>query len=170
MAFYAVRRALAGIPTLLLVFTLVFLIAHATPGSPWDIGSNRPIEPSIKAALDAKFHLDEPLPVQYVQYLLGALQGLRRRRVALLAERLRETDQRQRTPAVPGGGQCRSGLPQEGDRSVEDVGAHHPGTLPHQDFRFRGALAARGPGDDDRPPLGGPLDGGAPGHLGDGNR
>jgi ABC-type dipeptide/oligopeptide/nickel transport system permease component len=75
MAFYAVRRALAGIPTLLLVFTLVFLIAHATPGSPWDIGSNRPIEPSIKAALDAKFHLDEPLPVQYVQYLLGALQG-----------------------------------------------------------------------------------------------
>ena len=43
MAFYAIRRALAGIPTLLLVFTLVFLIAHATPGSPWDIGSNRPI-------------------------------------------------------------------------------------------------------------------------------
>jgi ABC-type dipeptide/oligopeptide/nickel transport system permease component len=69
MAWYVIRRALAGIPTLLLVFTLVFLIAHATPGSPWDIGSNRPVEPSVKAALDAKFHLDEPLPVQYVSYL-----------------------------------------------------------------------------------------------------
>ena len=75
MAWYAIRRVLAGIPTLLLVFTLVFLIAHATPGSPWDIGSNRPVEPSVKAALDAKFHLDEPLPVQYVSYLLGALHG-----------------------------------------------------------------------------------------------
>jgi len=75
MAFYAVRRALAGIPTLLLVFTLVFLIAHATPGSPWDIGSNRPIEPSIKAALDAKFHLDEPLPVRYWYWAKGVLQG-----------------------------------------------------------------------------------------------
>src|ERR1051325_9538386 len=75
MAFYAVRRALAGIPTLLLVFTLVFLIAHATPGSPWDIGSNRPIQPSIQAAPDAKAHPDEPLPVQYIQSRLGALQG-----------------------------------------------------------------------------------------------
>jgi ABC-type dipeptide/oligopeptide/nickel transport system permease component len=72
---YVVRRSLAGIPTLLLVYTLVFFIAHVTPGSPWDIGSNRPIEPTVKASLDAKFHLNEPLHTQYIEYLLGALQG-----------------------------------------------------------------------------------------------
>ena len=58
---YLSRRTLAAVPTLLLVYTLVFFIAHVTPGSPWDIGSNRPVEPTVKAALDAKYHLDEPL-------------------------------------------------------------------------------------------------------------
>ena len=72
---YVVRRTLASIPTLLLVYTLVFFIAHVTPGSPWDVGSNRPVEPTVKATLDAKFHLDEPLPTQYVAYLWGALHG-----------------------------------------------------------------------------------------------
>ena len=72
---YVVRRTLASVPTLLLVYTLVFFIAHVTPGSPWDIGSNRPVEPTVKATLDAKYHLNEPLHTQYVEYLLGALHG-----------------------------------------------------------------------------------------------
>ena len=72
---YVVRRALASFPTLLLAYTVVFFIAHVTPGSPWDIGSNRPVEPTVKAALDAKFHLNEPLHTQYVDYLWGALHG-----------------------------------------------------------------------------------------------
>jgi ABC-type dipeptide/oligopeptide/nickel transport system permease component len=60
---------------MLLVRTLVFLIAHVTPGSPWDIGSNRPVDPTVKAALDAKYHLNEPLHLQYLSYLEGALHG-----------------------------------------------------------------------------------------------
>ena len=72
---FVVRRVLAGIPTMLLVYTLVFFIAHVTPGSPWDIGSNRPVDPTVKATLDAKYHLDEPLPTQYVAYLWSALHG-----------------------------------------------------------------------------------------------
>ena len=72
---YVVRRVLASVPTMLLVYTLVFFIAHVTPGSPWDIGSNRPVEPTVKATLDAKYHLNEPLHTQYVEYLLGALHG-----------------------------------------------------------------------------------------------
>src|ERR1019366_6677373 len=75
MLAYVVRRVVACIPTLLLVYTLVFFIANVTPGSPWDAGSNRPIEPTVKAALDAKYHLDEPLYVQYSDYLWGALHG-----------------------------------------------------------------------------------------------
>ena len=72
---YIAKRTIASIPTLLLVYTLVFLIAHVTPGSPWDIGSNRPIDPVVKAALDAKYHLDDPIYKQYVDYLIGALHG-----------------------------------------------------------------------------------------------
>jgi len=72
---YVLRRTLASIPTLLVVYTMVFLIAHVTPGSPWDIGSNRPIEPTVKASLDERYHLNDPLVTQYVQYLIGALHG-----------------------------------------------------------------------------------------------
>ncbi|WP_119302298.1 ABC transporter permease [Dongia deserti] len=75
MLSYFCKRLLAGIPTLLISFTLVFFIAHATPGSPWDSSSNRPLEPAVKARLDAKYHLDDPLYVQYVDYLAGALRG-----------------------------------------------------------------------------------------------
>jgi len=75
MLTYLSRRILASIPTLLLVYTMVFFIAHVTPGSPWDSSSNRPIEPEVKAVLDAKYHLDDPLYKQYADYLWGALHG-----------------------------------------------------------------------------------------------
>ena len=57
MLTYFLKRILAAIPTLLLVYTMVFFIAHVTPGSPWDTSSNRPMEPTVKATLDAKYHL-----------------------------------------------------------------------------------------------------------------
>jgi ABC-type dipeptide/oligopeptide/nickel transport system permease component len=72
---YIAKRALASIPTLLLVYSVVFAIAHVTPGSPWDIGSNRPLDPVVKAALDAKYHLDDPVYKQYIDYLVGVLGG-----------------------------------------------------------------------------------------------
>ncbi len=75
MGRYIVRRILAMAPTLLVVYTVVFLVAHATPGSPWDIGTNRPLDPQVKANLDAKYHLNEPLPKQYLSYLWNALHG-----------------------------------------------------------------------------------------------
>jgi ABC-type dipeptide/oligopeptide/nickel transport system permease component len=75
MLTYLSRRILASIPTLLLVYTMVFFIAHVTPGSPWDSSSNRPIEPEVKAVLDAKYHLDDPLYQQYADYLWGAMHG-----------------------------------------------------------------------------------------------
>lgn len=72
---YIAKRVLASIPTLLLVYTMVFAIAHLTPGSPWDIGSNRPLDPVVRAALDAKYHLNDPIHKQYIDYLLGVLSG-----------------------------------------------------------------------------------------------
>ncbi len=59
---YVSRRTLAIIPTLLLVYTFVFFIAHATPGTPWDMKSERPVPPEVEENLNRKYNLDAPLP------------------------------------------------------------------------------------------------------------
>ena len=74
MTFYIVRRVLLMIPTLLVVFTLTFLIVHATPGGPWD-ESEKPLPEAVKANLALQYHLDDPLYKQYVDYLGNALHG-----------------------------------------------------------------------------------------------
>ncbi|MCD6030079.1 MAG: binding-protein-dependent transport system inner rane component, partial [Thermomicrobiales bacterium] len=61
--------------TLLLVYTVVFLIAHATPGTPWDMKSERPVPPEVEENLNRKYNLDAPLPEQYLTYLVNAVRG-----------------------------------------------------------------------------------------------
>ena len=72
---YVARRALAIVPTLLLVYTVVFFIAHATPGSPWDMLGERPVPPQVQENLNQKYNLDKSLPEQYLTYLGNALRG-----------------------------------------------------------------------------------------------
>ena len=74
MTTYVLRRVLWMIPSLLVVFTLTFIVVHATPGGPWD-ESEKPLPPAVKANLDRQYHLDDPLPKQYVDYLAGAVRG-----------------------------------------------------------------------------------------------
>jgi ABC-type dipeptide/oligopeptide/nickel transport system permease component len=62
------------IPSLLAVFTLTFVLVHATPGSPWD-ESEKPLPEAVKANLAKQYHLDDPVPKQYVDYLVNALHG-----------------------------------------------------------------------------------------------
>jgi ABC-type dipeptide/oligopeptide/nickel transport system permease component len=69
------RRALAIVPTLLLVYTVVFFIAHATPGTPWDMKSERPVPPEVEENLNRKYNLDAPLQEQYLTYLINAVRG-----------------------------------------------------------------------------------------------
>jgi ABC-type dipeptide/oligopeptide/nickel transport system permease component len=69
------RRIAIAIPTLLVVYTLVFAMAHATPGSPWSASSDRPVPEEVQRNLDREFHLDDPITVQYVSYLGNALRG-----------------------------------------------------------------------------------------------
>jgi len=72
---YVLRRLLALIPTLLLIYTIVFFLMRATPGGPWDETGTRPVFPEVKANLMKKYHLTDPLWKQYVDYLAGALHG-----------------------------------------------------------------------------------------------
>ena len=74
MTVYILRRVLWMIPSLLIVFTLTFLLVHSTPGGPWD-ESEKPLPDAVKANLDRQYHLSDPLYKQYLDYLANALQG-----------------------------------------------------------------------------------------------
>ena len=71
---FILRRLLSLIPTVLVAFTLTFLVVHATPGSPWD-ESEKPLPEAVKQNLRKQYHLDDPLPKQYFDYLASALHG-----------------------------------------------------------------------------------------------
>ena len=70
MRTYILRRLLMFIPVMLAVYTLVFLVMHATPGGPWD-NTERPLPPAILNNLREKYGLNEPLWKQYLAYLWG---------------------------------------------------------------------------------------------------
>lgn len=69
-----IRRVLALIPTLLLIYTLTFLLMHSTPGGPWD-SSEKPIPKDVQERLKAAYGLDKPLWEQYVSFLAKAVRG-----------------------------------------------------------------------------------------------
>jgi len=68
MSSYLVKRVLMMLVTLWIIVTLTFSLMHAIPGNPFASESDQ-LPEQILANLRAKYHLDEPLPVQYVLYL-----------------------------------------------------------------------------------------------------
>jgi oligopeptide transport system permease protein len=66
---YIVRRVLWIIPVLLVVSLITFSLMKATPGGPWD--REKPLTRQVIANLNSKYGLDDPLPVQYVRWLVG---------------------------------------------------------------------------------------------------
>ncbi len=64
---HSVSRLLGLIPTLLVLITIAFFLIRLAPGGPFD--SEKVLPPEIKANLDVKYHLDEPLVKQYFRYL-----------------------------------------------------------------------------------------------------
>ena len=70
---YTLLRIFGAIPTLLLVIALAFLMVHAAPGGPFD--DERVLPADVEANIAAAYHLDDPLPKQFVRYLGGLLKG-----------------------------------------------------------------------------------------------
>ena len=64
---HTASRLLGLIPTLLVLITIAFFLIRMAPGGPFD--SEKILPPEIKANLDVKYHLDEPLIKQYFRYL-----------------------------------------------------------------------------------------------------
>lgn len=61
------RRILEAIPTLFVLITVSFFIMRLAPGSPFT--SERNLPPEVLANIEAKYHLDDPLWLQYINYL-----------------------------------------------------------------------------------------------------
>ena len=70
---YIIRRLLLLIPSLLAVYTITFVVMHATPGGPWDT-SEKPLSAEVIANLNHQYHLDDPLWKQYLDYLWGVVR------------------------------------------------------------------------------------------------
>ena len=70
---FLLRRLLLGIPVLVAVATLTFLIMHWVPGGPFD--TEKILPPAIIANIEAKYHLDQPVGIQYLLYMKQLLQG-----------------------------------------------------------------------------------------------
>ena len=67
------RRLLEAVPTLLVLITVSFFMMRLAPGSPFTGERNLP--PAVLANIEAKYHLNDPLPLQYVNYLKQLAQG-----------------------------------------------------------------------------------------------
>lgn len=73
MLTYAIKRLLGAVPTLFIIVTVAFFMIRMAPGGPFAL--ERPLPQSIMDNLQAIYHLDEPLVVQYLLYLKNLLAG-----------------------------------------------------------------------------------------------
>ncbi len=76
MARYLQRRLLLVVPTVLLTSVLVFLLLYLIPGDPASIyiGENK-VTPERLEQIRHEMGLDRPLYVQYVDFVVKAVQG-----------------------------------------------------------------------------------------------
>ena len=74
MLTYAIRRVLWVIPVLFVASLITFFVMHIAPGNPW-LREGRQLNPEVVDALNARYGLDQPLPVQYAKWLLNVVQG-----------------------------------------------------------------------------------------------
>jgi ABC-type dipeptide/oligopeptide/nickel transport system permease component len=71
MGHYIARRMIYLAVVLLVVSAITFILMHAVPGGPFD--QEKRVPPEILANLNRRYHLDDPLSVQYGRYLYDVL-------------------------------------------------------------------------------------------------
>lgn len=70
---FIVRRVAQAMVVVLLIACITFLLMNLVPGGPFLSEKSPP--PQVIAALEAKYGLDKPVPVQLKNYIVHALQG-----------------------------------------------------------------------------------------------
>jgi oligopeptide transport system permease protein len=62
-----------AIPVLLIVVGLTFVLVHMAPGGPFD--EERMLPPEVQKSLEQRYHLNEPLYLQFGNYLSNFIKG-----------------------------------------------------------------------------------------------
>src|SRR3546814_9758445 len=71
---YILRRLMV-LPILIIGTSIVVFALTRVGGSPIGIYLSHEMSPAEVAEIEARFHLDEPLPVQYLYWAWGVLRG-----------------------------------------------------------------------------------------------
>jgi peptide/nickel transport system permease protein len=72
---YIGKRLLVAIPTLLIISIFVFSLQKLLPGDPVLAMAGEERDPQTIEYLREKYHLNDPVPVQYIRWVGDALQG-----------------------------------------------------------------------------------------------
>jgi len=73
MVSFILRRVAGFIPVLFVIVSLSFFIMRLAPGGPFD--QDRALPEQVRANIEARYHLDEPLWTQYFRYLGDVTRG-----------------------------------------------------------------------------------------------
>ncbi len=69
---YILKRIAMTFLTLFIIILLTFIFMHAVPGGPFT--REKQLPPKVQEALNQKYHLDDPLPKQFIDYLKGLVR------------------------------------------------------------------------------------------------
>ena len=69
---YIGKRLVISLITLFVILMVLFLMVKFLPGSPIN---NEKLSASARAAIEAQYGLDKPIPVQFVRYIQNMLTG-----------------------------------------------------------------------------------------------
>ncbi len=70
---FIIKRIGMMIIAMFVIALLTFTIMHSIPGGPF--ANDRPVPEEVEAALNEKYNLDAPLHEQFIDYILGVMQG-----------------------------------------------------------------------------------------------
>ncbi|KIL45685.1 oligopeptide ABC transporter permease [Jeotgalibacillus soli] len=70
---YLLKRVILMLITLFLIASLTFFLMKLIPGSPFSAASK--LSESQLAIMNAKYGLDQPIPIQYANYMINILKG-----------------------------------------------------------------------------------------------
>ena len=69
---YILKRIAMTFLTLFIIILLTFIFMHSVPGGPFT--REKQLPPKVQEALNQKYHLDDPLPKQFIDYLKGLVR------------------------------------------------------------------------------------------------
>ncbi|MDB5559407.1 MAG: transporter permease [Enterovirga sp.] len=69
------RRLVQLVPTLFFVSIIIFGLQQLLPGDPALAMAGEDKDPEVIAQIRARYHLDQPIPVQYLLWIKGVLSG-----------------------------------------------------------------------------------------------